>query len=440
MAKEIAEGIYGFSAGAVILNKKTPQHTETKISKGNTTSGKVVAWGDDNTSPQNLFKKLVKTDAAAGGLDVLTSAHFGTGFKLYEETETEKGVEMRERSVAKFPQIFDFFERVRWQVFLSDVISDFETFNIAFPEYLLSPDKSKVISVKRHPAAHCRLGLPHDKKGYIEKVYINTDWDNYDDKMTEEVHFFTPDTNMEELKAYCKKKNIDRFIIPVISTLTTEKVYPVVKWHSSFRNGWVDVVLSVPEFKKYMFENQLNVKYVVYVADDFFSHKFGKQIWNDFSAEEKEKKRKELVNKIDEHMSGNESSGRSLIAPYFRDTSGNLIKGIEVEPIDDKIKDGGFLPDAASGNSQVLFSMGVDPCLLGAGIPGGKSLSGSGSDKREAYTILCTRMPIKRLRTLEIFTRIRNWNGWERSLVGNFPNIVLTTLDKETSGQKEVVN
>lgn len=436
---KIDKGIYGISKGAVLFDKKT--HTTTpKIKKGSSDSGKTSSWGDGNLYPNDFFAKFVKTDAAVGGVDVLVSAHYGNGFKLYQDVETEEGVVSRERVPASVPEIASFFSRTRWQIFMSEIVLDYETFNIGFVEYLLSPDCSKIISVKRHSAAHCRLGLPNEKSGLIEKVYINTDWENYDEDYTEEVRFISPDAYWEEVKEFCKSKKIDRFIIPVVAPLTIEKNYPTVKWHSSFRNGWVDVVNSVPEFKKYMFKNQLHIKFVVYVADDFFSHKYGQATWQEYDETTKEKLRVELVNKIDEHMSGNKASGRSLISPYFRDQNGNLIKGIEVAPIDDKIKDGNFLPDAASGNSEILFAMGVDPCLLGAGIPGGKNLSGSGSDKREAYTILCTRMPIRRIRTLEIFTRIRDWNGWDASLYGNFPNIVLTTLDKETSGQKEVAN
>ncbi|MDO5104465.1 hypothetical protein [Capnocytophaga sp.] len=235
---------------------------------------------------------------------------------------------------------------------------------------------------------------------------------------------------------------MNNFWVEMIFKIGAEKNYPRIKWHSSFHNGWMDVVLSVPVFKKYMYENQLNVKFVVYIADDFFVHKYGVEEWREFSASEKEQYRKNTVDAIDKHMSGNESAGRSLISPFFRDQNGNLIKGIEVVPIDDKIKDGSFLPDATAGNSEILFPMGVDPCLLGAGIPGGSGggLNGAGSDKREAYTILSTRMPIRRIRTLEIFERIRDWNNWDPTLYGNFPNINLTTLDKNPNGQQTIVN
>lgn len=439
--KKIAEGVYSYKNKEIVVfgaSMQENQHTKPKIAKSSSDSDKYAFWGDNNTYPQEFVKKLNKTGAAIGGLDVLVSAHYGMGFRLYQDMETETGVEARERLASAFPDINEFFKRTRWDIFLSEVVTDFETFRIAFVEYLLSPNYEKIISVKRYKSADCRLGVPDEKSGFVKFVYINTDWEEAKEEFTQKVPFLSPDIPSEMMKIYCKEKRIDKFIVPVIDTLSTEKIYPKVKWHSSFRNGWVDVVLSVPSFKKYMFENQLNVKHIVYIADDYFAH-IHREKWQEFSATEKEELRRKLVDKIDETMSGNQSAGRSLIAPYFRDQNGNLIKGIEVLPIDDKIKDGNFLPDASAGNSEILFPMGVDPCLLGAGIPGGKGLNGSGSDKREAYTILSTRMPIRRIHTLEIFDRIRDWNGWDETLYGRFPNINLTTLDKNPNGQQTIV-
>lgn len=438
--KKISKDLYLLeSQAAVMLFDKKDGHTPVKSKKDPSDTDKYAVWGDDNLYPQGVTKKLNKTGAAIGGLDVLVSAHFGLGFRLFQDVETETGVIGKERLRTSFPEINIFFKGCRWDIAMAEIVEDFETYGIAFVEYLLSPNGDKITSIKRHQSAHCRLGVPQ-KKGYVDTIYINTDWENLDENITEKLPFFSDIHSVEALKEHCKKNKISKFVIPVMRTLTTEKVYPKVKWHSSFHNGWVDVVLSVPEFKKYMFENQMNVKYVIYIADDFMAHRFGLEMWRTLSEEEQEERRAEIAKLIDEHMSGNKSAGRSFMSPYFRDQNGNLIKGIEILPIDDKIKDGSFLPDASAGNSEILFPMGVDPCLLGAGIPGGKNLSGSGSDKREAYTILSTRMPIRRLRTLEIFDRIRDWNGWDETLYGNFPNINLTTLDKNPNGQQTIVN
>lgn len=427
-------------SGAAVLFDNKHGLTAPKAKKDLSDTDKYSVWGDDNLYPQQLTEKLNKTGAAIGGLEVLISAHYGLGFRLYQDVETEEGIVTKERARNSFPELNQFFKACRWDITMSEIVEDFETYGIAFVEYLLSPNRDKIISIKRQQAAHCRLGVPKEK-GYVDKVYINTSWGGtLDEELTEEVPFYSDMHSVESLKAYCMEKKVEKFIVPVMRTLTTEKNYPKVKWHSSFANGWVDVVLSVPTFKKYMFENQLNLKFVIYVADDFFSHKFGRNEWQEMSDVQKEQERQKTIKAIDEHMSGNKAAGRSFLSPFFRDSSGNLIRGIEVVPIDDKIKDGNFLPDASAGNSEILFPMGVDPCLLGAGIPGGKNLSGSGSDKREAYTILSTRMPIKRLRTLEIFERIRDWNGWDDTLYGNFPNINLTTLDKNPNGQQVIVN
>ena len=434
--RQIDTNLYALSSNrAVVLFDKS----DPKLKKDSSDTDKYASWGSSNLYPQEFTKRLNRTGAAIGGLDVLISAHYGLGFRLYEDYQTESGVQTRECLRTSYPELNAFFKATRWDITLSEIIEDFETYGIAFVEYLLSPNGEKVLSIKRHQAPHCRLGVP-EKNGYVDKIYINTDWDNLDESLTVQLPFFSDIHSVETLKAYCKAHRIEKFVIPVMRTLTTEKLYPRVKWHSSFNNGWVDVVLSVPAFKKYMFENQLNLKSLVYIADDFFAHRFGVETWRAMDDQQKEAERQKTVTAIDEHLSGNQSAGRSLISPYFRDANGNLIRGIEIVPIDDKIKDGNFLPDASAGNSEILFPMGVDPCLLGAGIPGGKNLSGSGSDKREAYTILSTRMPIKRLRTLEVFDRIRDWNNWDANLYGNFPNINLTTLDKNPNGQQTIVN
>jgi hypothetical protein len=68
--------------------------------------------------------------------------------------------------------------------------------------------------------------------------------------------------------------------------------------------------------------------------------------------------REQLATAIDEHMSGNKASGRSLISPILEE-GGKFVEGIRVEPIDNKLKDGSYLPDASAANSEILFAIGV---------------------------------------------------------------------------------
>ncbi|MFY7815746.1 MAG: hypothetical protein ACOVRK_11240 [Chryseobacterium taeanense] len=442
---EISKGIYAVGGlnnkTAVFFNKTTdPVHSTFKAKiTDSLISGKWLPWGDNNLYPQEFANKLKKTGVAVGGLEVLTAAHFGTGFRLYQGTETEEAIIFKERLVESFPAIAAFYYRTNFNITLSEIILDYETFRVAFPEYLLSPNGDEIISVRRIKAANCRFEAP-DNFGIINNIGVNTDWENYEEKNTTVIPCFGANIPIEEIKAFCKKKGIRKFTIPVIDTLLVEKSYPSVGWHASFKNGWVDVVLSIPAFKKAMFEQQLNIKYLIHVSDEYFSHIYG-QDWNLFKPEERQEKREQLVDLIHENLQGNQAGGKSIISPFFIDrVSGKEIKGIQIDQVPQTQSNGDFLLDSSAANYEILTAMGVDPCLITGGAFGGKTLAGSGSDKREAWTILCAKLPIKQIRTLQIFEIIKIWNGWDLTVFGKFPSINLTTLDKNKNGQEKVVN
>lgn len=439
--EKLSDQIYAVGGGsAAVVFAKSGSHTNLSSKETNLLAGdKWLYWGEDNLYPQNFAEKLKKTGVAIGGLEVLTSAHFGSGFKIYQQIESEKGVELRERITSSFPELHDFFQRTKFNIMMSEIISDYETWRWAAPEYLLSPNYENIISVKRLKVADGRFEKP-DKKGIIRHIGFNTDWLNYDKENTVSVPCFGAHVPIEEIKAYCKKRYIRKFTIPIIDSLLIEKTYPAVGWHSSFKNGWVDVVLSLPEFKKAMFKQQLNIKYLIHVADDYFYHMY-KDMWSNFTSEKKIELRDQLIEAIDDKLKGNEAGGRSLTSPFFRDRdTGQEIKGIQIEPIKQEQSNGDFLMDGSAANYEILTPMGVDPCLINGGTFGGKSLSGSGSDKREAWTILCAKFPIKQARTLQVFENIKIWNKWDSTLCGKFPTTNLTTLDKNPSGQVEIVN
>lgn len=443
MSKQISKDIHIVGGGTTaVFFSPDKKRDHSQLPQNNTDAliaNQWLRWGDNNLYPQDFAKKLKKTGVAIGGLEVLTSAHFGTGFSLFQAVETEDIISFKERAVTSFPQISTFYQNSHFNIFIAEIIEDFEHWRMAFPEYLLSPDFSEIISVRRLKAADCRFEKPDDK-GIIWNIGVNTDWENLKNENTAVVPCFSANIPISEIKEYCKQKKIYKFTIPVMDTLLVEKTYPSVGWHSSFKNGWVDVVLSIPAFKKAMFDKQLNVKYLIHIADDYFSHVYKDQ-WRDFTSEEKQAKRRELTDIIDKNMKGNEAAGKSLISPFFRDSNnGEMIKGIQIENLPQMQSNGDFLTDSSAANYEILVAMGLDPAVVTGGTFGGKALSGSGSDKREAWTILCAKLPKKQIRTLQIFEIIKFWNNWDTTIFGKFPNVNLTTLDKNKDGQQKIIN
>lgn len=403
-------------------------------------TGKVVQWGSDNLYPQNFYnKKFLKNGAAVGGISILKSTHHGNGFQLYkEETDANSGeIIIKNQLLKDYPAIKQFVRDNKLNKFWFEKITDQSLFQIAFTEHVLSADQEEIVRVKRQKAAHCRFA-EMDESGTIPFVFINTDWSNNKKELNAVVNFMGGDMTAQEIKDRCKEKKIYNFITATYYPLVNENYYPNADWHAVDRSGWIDVANSVPELKKALFENQMHFKYIVYVSDLYFES-FYKAEWDEFDAEKRQQMREALATTIDDHMSGNKASGRSLTAPIIEE-NGKFVKGIEVEPVDNKLKDGSYLPDASAANSEILFAIGVNPAIIGAGTPGGSNLGGSGSNIREAYTVLSASLVPRRNTTLEDWELWRDYNGWDTDLEAGFPNVNLTTLDKNPTGAVAVMH
>lgn len=419
----------------------TPMPVTIKIDNTNETiSTDIIQWGSNNLYPQDFYnKKFLKNGAAVGGISILKSTHHGNGFRVYkEEADPNSGeIIIRNQVLSAYPEIKQFVRDNKLPRFWFEKITDQSLFQIAFTEHVLSANQEQIVRVKRQKAAHCRF-TKMDDEGRIPFVVINTDWSSNKKELSVPVAFMPGDMTALEIKEYCKLKKIFNFITATFYPLVDENYYPKADWHAVDRSGWMDVANSVPELKKALFENQMHFKYVIYVSDLYFESYY-KEEWDDFDSDKRQKMREALADTIDDHMSGNKSAGRSLTTPIIEE-NGKFVKGIEIEPIDNKLKDGSYLPDASAANSEILFAIGVNPAIIGAGTPGVSNLGGSGSNIREAYTVLSASLVPRRNITLEDWELWRDFNGWDSDLEAGFPNVNLTTLDKNPTGAVAVMH
>lgn len=420
---------------------KVPKAITVKIDPSNeNVTAEIVQWGSNNLYPQDFYnKKYLKNGAAVGGINTLSSTTYGNGFGLYKKVRNESSnkIELQEELLEDYIEIADFVEQNNLDKYWAAKIKDLSIFEIAFTEWLISANGETITRVVRQKAAHSRF-QKMDENGNIPNVFINTDWATASPKFTVPIPYFDKDRmTATEIKEECKKRKIFNFCTSSAYAFVDENYYPKAGWHAVDRNGWMDVANSVPELKQALFENQTHFKYIIYISD-FYFESYYKEEWDDFDAEKRQKLREDLATAIDEHMSGNKASGRSLISPIFEE-NGKFVEGIRVDPVDNKLKDGSFLPDASAANSETLFAIGVNPAIIGAGTPGGSNLGGSGSNIREAYTVLSASLVPKRIYVSDDWLFLRSFNGWDRTLIGMFSGVNLTTLDKNPNGQENVI-
>lgn len=402
--------------------------------------GQVASWGKNNDYPQQLLKKIRLNGAALSGLRVSRKAHYGSGFILVEEKHDEKGKRViMQKCFHEYPIINVFWKRNQMKRFWRETITDLEYFAIAFPEYVLSKDFKTINRVKRQKTAECRFELMDVLSGTIKHVYISTKWAEGADVNSEfvaKVPLIDSYWSAEEVKEYCKANKITNFIRPIFYPLVDESYYPKAEWHSVVNSGWLDIANSIPKFKKAFLERQLNIKFMIEVFEEYFERKY-RQDWEGFTPERRKEIQEEFVTQLDDALRDPEKAGGSIMSIVYKDDDGKPQPGLKVTTVDNKLQDGAYLDDTSAGNQEILTAIGVDPSLIGAGIPGGKLGAGSGSDKREAWFILSALMKTNRETTLEPFEFIQEYNGWPAELTGGFEDTVLTTLDKNPTGTEK---
>lgn len=409
-------------------------------------TGLLASWGTLNDYPQKVAAAVKKNASASRALSLNIAAHYGNGVILMQEGEADENGKKTPKllNLSTYADIQAFFNKNQMTRFTKEIITDLEWWAIAFPEYILSNDYNKITRVKRHPAAWCRFEAMDPKTGLIGNLYISQKFGlssvNLDSEFVATVPLIDSYWSPEEVKAYCIANKIKKFVRPVFYPMLDEAYYPEASWHSVTKSGWLEIANSIPEYKKAIFNNQVSIKYMIEVDERYFHNVHGKTDWEGMDVSIRINHRKVLIDAINDHLGGNTNAGKSIQSMMFLDDNGLQVSAIKITAIDDKLKEGVYLPEASAANSEILVAHGIHATLIGgAGIPGGKMGAGSGSDIREAFYMLSALKRFSRDTTLEPLEFTHQYNEWPVEVKYNLENTVLTTLDKNPTGTKTAV-
>lgn len=314
--------------------------------------------------------------------------------------------------------------------YMLESITDFYWFFNVFPEMLLSTDRRNIVGLAAQDASFCRWGL-QDEKGKINSCFISADWpDNLNDTTTE-----IKAIDRYSLKAIEQVKNggVYKYIYPLSYPTPGKTYYQLAHWQHLTTSGWLEVLKSIPKFKKSLMNNQLSIKYHIAIPNWWWNWKYP-----GFDGMEPVK-RKELyeaeIKSFSDFFSGVESAGNSLMTSFYSNPEmGKEFASWKVEAIDNKIKDGMYIEDSQEASSYMLYCLGLDETLFGKG-PGKGMGAGSGSDKRIAFNIYMSTVLAHLDTVLEPLYFIKQYNGWPDDLELRWDIPKIDTLDsgRETS-------
>ena len=390
-------------------------------SSGNADSGKEKAmapydlspaawsyWGDSNLFPQEVLTDLGKNTVAQRAIDMRKRVHYGRGIVAYRDKIDSLGVSTRE--IVTDSEIIEFFRINQINLVWVDLINGLETFANSWIEFIQNKARTKINRVFVKDPAYCRVSKMNDNNK-ITDMYYSARWEMYpanDGIVMGSLPMFDP-------SRYTGNGYPDgQFAMQLSYKSFNRSYYHLAVWNSVRVNKWMEIASNVPVLKAAIMKNQMTIKYHIQIPDDYFKTRYPSP---DFTKAEQEKKRAEVLTEMNDFLSNVENSGKAFISyAFYSKVKQDYLTGWKIEVIQNKLDNAAYLPDSQAANSEILFAIGVDPCLIGAGLPGGKLGAGSGSDKREAYWMLNANVGTDRAVTLAPLYFIRDYNKWDPTI------------------------
>lgn len=408
-------------------------------------------WGSDNLLPYEMRDHIENCGVLNAALDGKGRIGIGKGFQPFLLTNvTNDGKE--ELEWVSDAEIHDWLEANNTFDFAFDSLYDFNSYGWNTGRYIFNKAGNKINRIVRDDVFTARI--EKSKDSVIKNLFLCSNWKDaglkYDkDKMMKIPllrEYYEQEDLIERLKSDPQVAFINR------RRRNGRSNYPFPLWWSA--RAWVKIARSVPAMKNAMFQNQMQIKYLIYISEQYF-----KKDVPDWDKLDPDKKKAVMANKrdeIEEWLTGDDNAYKSITTGKYYDTVQKTeVKYIEIEVLDDKVKDGKLLPDSSAANSEILFSVMMNPALIGAGQPGGAYANNAGgSNIRESYLVQLMLMEAERKMNTEQWIPIKKINGWAKKyeaerkvgsnlitprLVLRYPSGLLTTLDTGKSTKSENV-
>ncbi len=377
----------------------------------------VLYWGENNKYPWDLDEVAKKCNTLEAGLMVLGDHMVGQGLYIYRDV-VENGVKSTKEII--IPEIEEWLESSCFDTYYDAACREYLRWANIYPLYKMNKDR-KIVQVDIESSMYSRLELPNPNTGRNENIYTSAQWVNgltlkgstIPANLKQWVAKYPLITEMGGVDTMTYAKNYFTFA-QHITLYTSGKSYGRAPWHAAYENGWIAISISVPEIKKRLFEWSVTLNYVIYIHEDYWKNKYeGK--WETMSTEEKEIKIKARQKEIESNLVGKDNAYKTIFSSMGTDDRGNPIMSLKIEVVDNKMREGNFIPDSQVADSQIMFSVAVDPGLLGLVVPGGKQGGGSGSNIREASLALNARLRPHKNKILKPFYMVKKFHGWDKS-------------------------
>ena len=425
----------------------------------------VAPWGEDNRFPQSVVSALEASGVAQSTLAWKAKSIWGSGlvYGKIADVDSEGSETFQIAKRGEFPDVDTFFQNNNIPRFFAEFCMDLVYFGNCFPEMIFDKAGEKIAALIHQESADCRFKQMNDN-GEIDTVFISKLWGmtkdqfvkfdpkktvggllntqmptSVDNKFVKQLRCCDLYFPMDSVRKIQKDK-IQSFIFPVNYPSPNKTYYQLASWDGCRRGGWIEISAKIPEMLKMLYQNAFNIRYHIEIPETYFENRFGKGEWGKLDKDARKKARKEVLEAMDKFLAGSENAYKTFTSYFEVDNVTKTEFGrIKITPVEAKNNTDKDLLLSGTANSEIMFAMGVNPNILGAGKPGGVySSNQGGSNIREGKLEHDSTLHLERQLALEPLNFIKRWNGWPEDLEFRFKDTVLTTLDTGKQSQQQI--
>lgn len=428
----------------------TPAHGSTVVKEVD-----FVPFGRSDKMPLEIMQKVSENTIVGSNIEFKANMAYGGGLMVCRRKRDEAGeIKLEELLPAEAPEIFQFISDSNYLRVMQEIAADMVVFGDAFV-YLsfgkrLPKDKPKVVQIWHREMCFSRISKQDEKTKQILYHGYSSQWGDqaapddvivtrmldrksplYDLKVCTGM---VPDPATGEKKDEGENGYTVSLNLPVPGRYYYNRPY----WWSIFLD-WYQFSCAIPKFKKALLKNQMVLKYQISINAKFWGKLYQSE---GISKEDKEKQaecKNRFLQQMNDFLSGEENAGKSFVSEFSYDQVTKYEEGdIVIKPLESFIKGGEYIEDSEEATNMICNTMAVHPSLKGASP--GKSKNINGTEARELFIIAQVLFkPLRDMMLMPLYLA-KELNGWPADIEFQIPNIMLTTLDKNTGSEKSIGN
>ena len=386
-----------------------------------------VCWGPNNNYPDEAVRVIGSTGVLSTAIGFKARTSFGQGVVPMDITgyDDEGNMTLRPCTSAEVQRYFRSYE---FRQYMSQAFRDLFKFGNCFPIFYFNKDGSKIVRLILRNARHCRVSkdkrwlcvfpdfdesMPTEEKGEVIQMLDEDD----------------PFLDLERLRLQGKLKGSPVAFPRIRNYYSNNDYYGIPDWDAAWKSGWVDIAHRIPQFLAKSYANAMTLMWHIQIPADYWETKYPKDEYP--NKEERCRKIEEAMQEIEDSLCGEENANKTIITEYSIEEYSKIPREWKIERLKNEIDAKERLSTSAAANSEILFSMMLNPSVLGAGMPGGAYAgnAGSGSDIRESFLVSVITTYIEKQQVLDPVMMVMTFNGHGEDLVLKYKETILTTLN-----------